>query len=219
MALRAGYYGIKNKLLKQFINIPAQIVGKADASLLATVQTELTADKAYAVGEQFVYNQVLYKVTQAIANGAAITIGTNAELAGSVTEQIKNNKYILSRLSERKTDFETFTYTKGINDTTYHIVQAETDGNVKKIVFTVPDSGFYNICIQNFETHNGPIRALFKVDDVNFESFYNYVGTEYTMLYYFKYYLKAGQVVELNFNVTDIQIGMQTGSNSFRILD
>ena len=88
MALRAGYYGIKNKLLKQLINIPAQIVGKADASLLATVQTELTASKAYAVGEQFVYNQVLYKVTQAIASGAAITIGTNAVVAGSVMEQI-----------------------------------------------------------------------------------------------------------------------------------
>lgn len=90
MALRAGYYGIKNKLLKQLINIPAQIVGKADASLLATVQTELTASKAYTVGEQFVYNQLLYKVTQAIAQGATITIGTNVVVVGSVTEQISN---------------------------------------------------------------------------------------------------------------------------------
>lgn len=90
MALRAGYYGIKNKLLKQLINIPAQIMGKADASLLATVQTELTADKEYVVGDQFVYNQVLYKVTQAIASGAAITIGTNAVLAGSITSQLND---------------------------------------------------------------------------------------------------------------------------------
>ena len=88
MALRAGYYGIKNKLLKQLINIPAQIVGKADASLLATVQTELTASRAYAVGEQFVYNGLLYKVTQAIASGGDIIIDTNAELAPSVSEQI-----------------------------------------------------------------------------------------------------------------------------------
>lgn len=91
MALRAGYYGIKNKLLKQLINIPAQIMGKADASLLATVQTELTADKAYEVGEQFIYNQLLYKVTQPIASGAAITIGTNAVVAGSVTEQLSQD--------------------------------------------------------------------------------------------------------------------------------
>lgn len=90
MALRAGYYGIKNKLLKQLINIPAQIMGKADASLLATVQTELTADKAYEVGEQFIYNQLLYKVTQPIASGAAITIGTNAVLAGSITSQLND---------------------------------------------------------------------------------------------------------------------------------
>lgn len=70
------------------------VSGKADLTLIAPVQTTLTASRAYAVGEQFVYNQVLYKVTQAIASGAAITIGTNAVLVGSVTEQLgKNNTY------------------------------------------------------------------------------------------------------------------------------
>jgi hypothetical protein len=77
--------------LKRNIVTPV-VSGKADLTLIAPVQTTLTASKAYAVGEQFVYNQVLYKVTQAIAQGAQITIGTNAVLAGSVTEQ--HLKYI-----------------------------------------------------------------------------------------------------------------------------
>lgn len=76
--------------LKRNIVTPV-VSGKADLTLIAPIQTTLTASKAYAVGEQFVYNQVLYKVTQAIANGAAITIGTNAVVAGSITEQMRTS--------------------------------------------------------------------------------------------------------------------------------
>lgn len=82
---------IKSVLKSYFDGIYATLssmTGKADTTLIAPVQTTLTASKAYEVGEQFVYNQVLYKATQAIASGAAITIGTNAELAGNITDQI-----------------------------------------------------------------------------------------------------------------------------------
>lgn len=62
---------------------------KADQSLLATVQPNLTAVKAYAKGEQFVYQGLLYKVTTAISSGGTITIGGNCKLSPSVTEQIR----------------------------------------------------------------------------------------------------------------------------------
>ncbi len=56
--------------------------------LIAYVQTTLTASKAYAIGDQFVYNGLLYKATAAIAQGGTIVINGNAVLADSVTEQI-----------------------------------------------------------------------------------------------------------------------------------
>ena len=63
---------------------------KTDQSLIATVQPNLTAVKAYAKGEQFVYNGLLYKTTAAISSGGTITIGGNCELSPSVTNQISN---------------------------------------------------------------------------------------------------------------------------------
>lgn len=56
--------------------------------MIAPIQTTLTASKAYAVGEQFIYNGLLYKATAAIAQGGAITINGNCELSESATEQI-----------------------------------------------------------------------------------------------------------------------------------
>lgn len=57
---------------------------------IATIQTTFTASKNYAVGEQFVYNGLLYKATTTIAQGGTITIGSNCALADNVTEQIRN---------------------------------------------------------------------------------------------------------------------------------
>lgn len=80
--------------------------------LIAYVQTTLTASKAYAVGEQFVYNGLLYKATATIAQGGTITIGGNCTLADSVTEQINtiNNS------------IEIKSYTKVKNGVTYDLV-------------------------------------------------------------------------------------------------
>ena len=56
--------------------------------LIAPIQSNLTASKAYAVGEQFVYNGLLYEVTAAIASGGTITINGNCKLSDNVTNQI-----------------------------------------------------------------------------------------------------------------------------------
>lgn len=61
---------------------------KANQTVIATRQANLTASKAYAIGEQFIYNNTLYKVTAAIASGGTITIGGNATAADNITTQI-----------------------------------------------------------------------------------------------------------------------------------
>lgn len=63
---------------------------KLNQTVIATRQANLTASKAYVVGEQFIYNNTLYEVTAAISKNAAITIGGNCKVADNITSQISN---------------------------------------------------------------------------------------------------------------------------------
>ena len=63
---------------------------KLNQTVIATRQANLTASKAYVVGEQFIYNNILYEVTAAISKNAAITIGGNCKAADNITSQISN---------------------------------------------------------------------------------------------------------------------------------
>lgn len=65
---------------------------KLNQTVIATRQANLTASKAYVVGEQFIYNNTLYEVTAAISKNAAITIGGNCKVAENITSQISNFK-------------------------------------------------------------------------------------------------------------------------------
>ena len=63
---------------------------KLNQSVIATRQSNLIASKDYVIGEQFVYNNILYRATAAIAQNATITIGGNATTADSISTQISN---------------------------------------------------------------------------------------------------------------------------------
>lgn len=73
---------------------------KLNQTVIATRQANLTASKAYVVGEQFIYNNTLYEVTAAISKNAAITIGGNCKVADNITSQISN---IANQLIANKT--------------------------------------------------------------------------------------------------------------------
>lgn len=51
----------------------------AGREMIAPEETSSTASKAHAVGEAFIYNNLLYRATEAIAQGGTITPGTNCE--------------------------------------------------------------------------------------------------------------------------------------------
>ena len=59
---------------------------RATQKLIAPIQEDLTAVQAYAVGEMFIFNNVLYKATSAISLGDTIAIGTNADVAGTIAD-------------------------------------------------------------------------------------------------------------------------------------
>ena len=62
--------------------------GATDLSMIAPIQTSLVASQAYAIGDQFIYNGLLYKATADISSGGTITIGGNCELSDTVVKQI-----------------------------------------------------------------------------------------------------------------------------------
>lgn len=69
-------------------NLQTAVSGKANESIIAPVETSLTASRAYAIGEQFIYTGVLYTATAAITAGGTITIGGNCTASNSVADQI-----------------------------------------------------------------------------------------------------------------------------------
>lgn len=70
---------------------------KLNQTVIATRQANLTASKAYVVGEQFIYNNTLYEVTAAISKNAAITIGGNCKVADNISTQISNFENLLAQ--------------------------------------------------------------------------------------------------------------------------
>lgn len=63
---------------------------KANQTIIATRQANLVAVKKYEIGEQFIYNNMLYKADAVINQNGAITIGGNASLADDISTQIGN---------------------------------------------------------------------------------------------------------------------------------
>lgn len=115
---------------------------KLNQTVIATRQANLTASKAYAIGEQFIYNNILYRATAAIASGGTITIGGNATAADNITTQISN---LANRIDAKTlgTGVTIISYTTYANAYT-----APSDGYVR--VFCYPaDYAFINCLINN----------------------------------------------------------------------
>lgn len=67
--------------------------------LIAPVLSEMIATQAFAINDQFIVNNTLYKATKAIAIGDTISVGTstndNCVLSDSITQQMnKNGTYV-----------------------------------------------------------------------------------------------------------------------------
>ena len=69
-------------------NLQTAVASKANESIIAPVEASLTASRAYAIGEQFIYSGTLYTATAAITAGGTIVINGNCTASDTVTEQI-----------------------------------------------------------------------------------------------------------------------------------
>lgn len=64
---------------------------------IAPIESGTVASQAYAIGDHFIKNDVLYKAKTAIAQGETLTLNTNYEVADNVTDQLASLKEALSK--------------------------------------------------------------------------------------------------------------------------
>lgn len=90
-------YDSANDQLNLVSGVPRKRLDNIESNI-ATVEPLSTASKAYAIGDQFVFNGLLTVATAAIAQGATITVGSggNAELADCVADQLTQLKDALN---------------------------------------------------------------------------------------------------------------------------
>ena len=76
------------------LNYTIYIEAPTDVALdLIARRESVTSTHAYAVGDQLIYNNTLYKVTSAIAVGDTLAVGTNIAAADTVTKQIEDQAF------------------------------------------------------------------------------------------------------------------------------
>lgn len=96
---------------------------------LAPVETDLTsASQAYAVGQKFIYDGVLYQAKTAIAQGAALVLNTNYEAADDVSTEIE-------ALTNQIKDMNNVLGSKNL------LPNKATSQTINGITFTVNDDG------------------------------------------------------------------------------
>ena len=96
-------YGYFDKTFYTDEGTDALLATKLALTKVATIETSTTASKAYAVGDLLIYNEVIYRVINAIASGETITAGTNV-VAKTIEE--------LLALKVNYTDLEEITTTE-----------------------------------------------------------------------------------------------------------
>lgn len=85
-------------------NVGGDIINpKSVNEMIAPIENG-TASKSYAVGEQFIMNDLLCEATQAIAQGDTMVIGTNCEESEQLSKQIKDINNDLTDKVERMTN-------------------------------------------------------------------------------------------------------------------
>lgn len=94
------------------LNIDGYNYGSGDIGtaiqMMATIESGMVASKNYSAGECFVYNAILYVVTEDVSDGDAFVIGENCSLASNLSEMIRNtNKVTVKEISTTDWDEDT----------------------------------------------------------------------------------------------------------------
>lgn len=149
---------------------------KLNQTVIATRQANLTASKAYVVGEQFIYNNTLYEVTAAISKNAAITIGGNCKVADNITSQIskfaKNNLDSFVSLSGYTQSWYTFP------EDGYVHVYCNSAGNINVMITGANENNQFSIASSRNNSDTNTVQACFVKKGMKLKVYYDSgVGT------------------------------------------
>ena len=80
---------IRNPITGDLTNASGGVINPKSINEMIAPIEDGTASKAYAVGEQFIMNELLCEATQAIAQGDTMVIGTNCEESEQLSKQVR----------------------------------------------------------------------------------------------------------------------------------
>ena len=81
---------IRNPITGELTNASGGVINPKSINEMIAPVEDGTASKPYAVGEQFIMNDLLCEATQAIAQGDTMVIGTNCEESEQLSKQVKD---------------------------------------------------------------------------------------------------------------------------------
>ena len=93
---------IRNPLTGELTNASGGVINPKSINEMIAPIEDGTASKSYAVGEQFIMNDLLCEATRAIAQGDTMVIGTNCEESEQLSKQIKDINNDLADLEIKK---------------------------------------------------------------------------------------------------------------------
>lgn len=97
---------IRNPITGELTNASGGVINPKSINEMIAPIEDGTASKPYAVGEQFIMNDLLCEATQAIAQGDTMVIGTNCEESEQLSKQVKDIKDDLTKKTKTFTSAE-----------------------------------------------------------------------------------------------------------------
>lgn len=147
--------------------VPSSSLVYKGAQNIATIEDSNVASQAYSVGDFLILDGVLYRVTNAIASGGTITVGTNVT-SDSVGSELKTLNDSLANIgtSLSSTTVLTSSLTAGQNTDICRITNVPQGTYIVHSTFRVAD----NECAGNaFLRENGTMKNV-----GGFEAYYGY---------------------------------------------
>lgn len=148
--LQGGADGIDNVQAKQLANRTRYLKTKIESTQakVAPVEASEKSAHAYAIGEQFMYNDILYTASAAIAVGDTITPGTNCSASDELVKQLANHKSNVSN-PHNTTAAQVGAYTKAQTDALLAdlYASARTDeSKARNLRLQAGDTSWYRDC-------------------------------------------------------------------------
>ena len=126
-------------------------------NIIAPVEKTSSASQAYSIGDQLIYNGVLYDVTATISASDTLTVGTNIQAADNIVDELAGkepaSKKLIQTLAAGST---TVTFTDAAITATANC-ELKTDPVLN---YTAIDTSITNTVIVTFPAQSAPVSVM-----------------------------------------------------------